>query len=251
MAAVDLAGWFSLIGAAAEWAGDHGGEAAGLLEDNAARQSLLRIVKNPVIPSCSSLASVHHDPDSAQAALRSDRLTTFDFFLDAAGRRDLDRLLPQLRQRYGGAWQELSSMDERALYELVESALTSTAFRRLTGFDPGRDEFSVTLSIQDLDRSGIPWHRDLYWPGEWVGENVLAIFHALDDDNERRGGALVYYAASSNRVRHLFRRRHETTIIWNPPSDAARPLHAVSRFTSRDTSRHLLVVQCKTAAVRP
>ena len=120
----------------------------------------------------------------------------------------------------------------------------SERFGTLTGFDIERDDYSLTLSLQDLDPAGIGWHRDLYWPREWVGEDVFAVLYGLGDDSEEKGGAFVYYVPWENQVYARYRQRHEATILWNAREDSGRILHAVSGYHGEDTSRHLLILQC-------
>ena len=130
------------------------------------------------------------------------------------------------------------------LFTLFDTALASDRFRRLTGFDLDREAYTLTLSLQDLDPAGIGWHRDLYWPKEWVGEDVFAVLYGLSDDSAEKGGAFLYYVPWFNQLHAGYRRRHQATVLWNSRDDEGRILHAVSGYHTEDTSRHLIILQC-------
>ena len=108
----------------------------------------------------------------------------------------------------------------------------SEAFGRLTGYDPTRDEFTLTLSLQDLQGEGIGWHRDLYWPKEWVGQDVFAVLYGLGSDDPSKGGAFLHYEPWTNSLRGIYRQAHQATILWNHHTTEGRLLLPSERIAS-------------------
>ncbi len=143
-----------------------------------------------------------------------------------------------------GLWPELEGVaaDVVRLQRMVDHPVVPAATAVATCHP--RDTYTLTLSLQDLDPAGIGWHRDLYWPREWVGEDVFAVLYGLDADSPETGGAFVYYVPWENEDYARYRQRHEATILWNARQDSGRILHAVSGYHGEDTSRHLLILQC-------
>ncbi len=207
---------------------------------------LQEMVDHPVPPAGAREPATHASADLTTAVdeLHRRRCTTIDFLFEAAGRRAVEERVAALAGEHAGSWGQLERTDAPALFELFDGALGSERFHTLTGFEPARDAYSLTLSLQDLDHHGIGWHRDLYWPREWVGEDVFAVLYALGGDSPEKGGAFVYYVPWENQVYALFRKRHQTTVLWNGREDEQRPLHAVSGYLGEDTSRHLIILQC-------
>ena len=207
---------------------------------------LQRLVDHPLVPASARTAGCHPRSalDEAAAELEHSHCVTIDFLLDGAGRQRLDQLVGKLARERQGSWGQLERAEAPELFELFDRALASRRFRRLTGFDPARDAYTLTLSLQDLDAAGIGWHRDLYWPREWVGEDVFAVLYGLGDDSPEKGGAFLYYVPWDNDLAVCYRKRHEATVLWNSRDDAGRLLHAVSGYRTADTSRHLIILQC-------
>lgn len=213
---------------------------------------LQRLVDQPVIPpgtedaAVHSLAGEHDDRDLEDAAdeLRRRHCVTVEGLFDDARRATLDRLIGELAERKMGSWGQLEREEATDLFDLFDSALAGEAFHHLTGWTAGRDEYSLTLSLQDLDPSGIGWHRDLYWPKEWVGEDVFAVLYALGDDPPEKGGAFLYYVPWEDQLLAVQRRHHQATVLWNAAATEGRLLHAVSGYHGDDTSRHLVILQC-------
>ncbi len=208
--------------------------------------NLQRMIDHPVVPADADLAACHPLAALEQAAAELDEThcATVDFLLDQADRRRLDALVAKLATERAGSWGQLERAEAPDLFALFDQALASDRFGRLTGFDFTRDTYSLTLSLQDLDPAGIGWHRDLYWPREWVGEDVFAVLYGLGGDSPEKGGAFVYYVPWLDQLRARYRRRHEATVLWNSADDAGRILHAVSGYHTADTSRHLIILQC-------
>ena len=207
---------------------------------------LQALADRPVVPPGARPAPVYRlaDLDAAAAELAEARCVTVDFLFDATRQRALDAVVGELADEKTGRWGQLERGAAPALFELFDAALGSGRFRRLTGFDLARDEYTLTLSLQNLDAAGIGWHRDLYWPREWVGEDVFAVLYGLGDDSPEKGGAFLYHVPAENDLFAVYRRRHQATVEWNGRVNDERPLHAVSRYLGEDTSRHLVILQC-------
>lgn len=207
---------------------------------------LQRIVDHPVVPTGARIAGCHplSELEDAAGELERDHCVTVDFLLEDRQRERLDRAVEALAETRQGTWGELERSQAGDLFELFDAALASHRFRRLTGFDASRDTYTLTLSLQDLEASGIGWHRDLYWPREWVGEDVFAVLYGLGDDTPEKGGAFLHYVPWRNALYASYRQRHQATILWNSREDSGRLLHAVSEYHTRDTSRHLIILQC-------
>ena len=223
--------------------------AGGWPELETVRDDLRRIqeiVDNPAVPARAEIVTAHGADglDAAARELTDDHCVHVDFLLTPEDRARLDARVEVLQESRHGFWGELPRDGEPEVYEIFERTLGSDAFGRLTGFDLERDEFTLTLSLQDLQRSGIGWHRDLYWPREWVGEDVFPVLYGLDDDLPERGGAFVYYVPWKNEVRATYRKRHQATVMWNSADSDGRLLHAVSGYASNNTARHLIILQC-------
>lgn len=203
-----------------------------------------RLVDQPVVPEQSIELGLAEDEPSAARELAALHLTNIDSLLGTEDRAAVEAQIADLAVDRAGSWGELEREAAPELWQCFENALGAPAFHRLTGFDPARGEFSLTLSLQDLQPAGIGWHRDLYWPKEWVGRDVFAVFYALGDDSPAKGGAFVHYVPWQNRIYHFYRRRHQATVLWNARHRRGRLLHAVSGYHGADTSRHLLILQC-------
>jgi len=219
----------------------------------AVRDDLVRLqalVDRPAVPRAARPAPEHRlaELDDAIRELATRHCVHVDFLLDAADRAALDREIDALKADKLGTWGELACDAAPGVYAIFERALGGERFRRLTGFDLERDDFTLTLSLQDLDAAGIGWHRDLYWPREWVGEDVFAVLYALGDDCPERGGAFLYYVPWENELLALYRRRHQATVMWNSADPDGRLLHAVSEFLTPETARHLIILQCRRSA---
>jgi len=182
--------------------------------------------------------------DAAVRELAEEHCTTIDFLFPAAERPRIDALVEDLAARKAKSWGRLERDTVPELFELADQAVASRSFRTLTGFDPERDVYTLTLSLQDLDPPGIGWHRDLYWPREWVGEDVFAALYGLTSDTPELGGAFLYWVDEPGCVRSIYRQRHQATVIWNGRTTAGRPLHAVSGYLTERTARHHLHLQC-------
>ncbi len=202
------------------------------------------LVDHPIIPDGSRLAPPSEDLAAARARVDDHHCATVDFFLGANQRRRLDVAIDALRPKKDGSWGALTRAEAPEVHDLMATGLANDAFRHMTGYDPARDTFSVTLSLQNLETSGIGWHRDLYWPAEWVGQDVFAVFYALGNDSPDKGGAFVYYLPWHNQVHHFYRQRHQATVLWNSADPDGRILHAVSGYHGADTERHLMILQC-------
>jgi hypothetical protein len=208
---------------------------------------LQEIVDRPAVPRAARPAPEHRldTLDDAVRELETRHCVHVDFLLDEADRAALDREIDALKADKLGTWGELARDEAPGVYAVFERALGSDRFRRLTGFDLERDPYTLTLSLQDLDDAGIGWHRDLYWPREWVGEDVFAVLYALGGDSPERGGAFLYYVPWENEIYAHYRRRHQATVMWNSADPGGRLLHAVSEYLTNDTARHLIILQCR------
>ncbi len=204
------------------------------------------MIDHPIVPAGAAVAGCHSLPglEQATAELERTHCVTVDFLLDDSGRRQLDDLVSELAAERGGRWGQLERTEAPELFALFDHALARDRFGRLTGFDAERDAYTLTLSLQDLDPAGIGWHRDLYWPREWVGEDVFAVLYGLGEDSPEKGGAFLYYVPWEDELYACYRRRHQATVLWNSRDDAGRILHAVSGYHTADTSRHLIILQC-------
>ncbi len=207
---------------------------------------LQHLADRPAVPPEARAAPVYSRTDLqvARRELDENRCVNVDFLFDSPGRQALEAQIEDLAGDKVGTWGQLARDEQHALFELVDNALASDGFRHLTGFDLDRDEYTLTLSLQDLDAVGIGWHRDLYWPAEWVGEDVFSVLYALDDDGPAKGGAFLYYVPEDNDLYSVYRRRHQATVLWNCRERDRRLLHAVSGYHGDDTSRHLIILQC-------
>ncbi len=208
--------------------------------------TLQQMIDNPQIPrqcrmaSCRSLSQL----DTAVEELERAHCVTIDFLLEPQQRPVLDSLIEQLAIERMGKWGQLERTEAPDVFDVFDAGLASDRFLQLTGFELERDEYSLTLSLQDLDPAGIGWHRDLYWPREWVGQDVFAVLYGLGGDSPEKGGAFLYYAPSDNAIYACYRQKHQATVLWNSKEDTGRILHAVSRYLTADTSRHLIILQC-------
>lgn len=207
---------------------------------------LQQLVAHPIVPNAAQL-TLSHSADAltdATAELERDHCTTLADLLDPASQALLETAIAELEREHTGRWGQLAPVEAPALFELAEEILSGEPFRQLTGFELGHDDYSLTLSLQSLEPVGIAWHRDLYWPREWVGQDVFAVFYALGNDSPEKGGAFVYYLPWSNQIRAIYRRRHQATVLWNGRTHEQRILHAVSGYAGASTDRHLLILQC-------
>ena len=207
---------------------------------------LQRLVDRPVVADGSQAPEAYSRTDVGKACqeLAENRCVTTGGFFDEDPRRALQDQIEALAARRAGTWDQLERDEAPDLFLLVDEALASEHFHRLTGFDLERDAYTLTLSLQDLDRAGIGWHRDLYWPREWVGEDVFTVLYGLGDDSPSKGGAFLYYVPGSDTLYASYRRQHQATVLWNARHSEERLLHAVSGYLGEDTSRHLLILQC-------
>jgi len=207
---------------------------------------LQRLVDHPALPPGAEKAEARgpEELEAARAELEESHCVTVEGLLPADDRSRLDAVIDDLAEERLGRWGQVERDEAPALHRLTDAAVGGEPFRRLTGFDPERDEYTVTLSLQDLQATGIGWHRDLYWPKEWVGEDVFAVLYGLGDDTPEKGGAFLYYVPWQNRLGAVYRKRHQATILWNGRRDQDRILHAVEGYRGDDTSRHLIILQC-------
>jgi len=207
---------------------------------------LERLIDTPVVPEGAEVEAPYTlaDLPRAQARLEADHCVTVEGLFGAARNARLDHQLEHLAKSKMGTWGQLQRSEAPGLFEVVEKGLASTGFRHLTGFDPERDEFTLTLSLQDLQGTGIGWHRDLYWPKEWVGQDVFAVLYGLGNDSPSKGGAFLHYVPWTNTLRAIYRQRHQATVLWNHHTTEGRLLHAVAGYHGEDTSRHLMILQC-------
>ena len=207
---------------------------------------LQAIVDRPTLPG-DAIESTVADPsdlDAARQELEATHCVTIEGILTAAQRGRVDARIEAARREKPGIWKPMEPDEEPELWEVFGEALAGPVFRGLTGWDPERDEFSLTLSLQDLDSTGIGWHRDLYWPREWVGEDVFAVLYGLGSDSPEKGGAFAYWVPWSEELRYVHRQDHQATVLWNAADDAGRILHAVTGYHGDDTRRHLVILQC-------
>lgn len=205
---------------------------------------LQRLVDAPALPAGTRFVETFSDVRAAAEQLREHQVVNIDFLLDAEGRSALESAVAGETAQRAGSWGQISPEDAPALHQALGRGLDSPAFRQLTGFDRRRHPYSLTLSLQTLDSTGIGWHRDLYWPREWVGQDVFAVFHAVGDESPEKGGAFLYYLPWHDRVYAFHRRRHQTTVLWNAAETDRRILHAVSGYHGADSRRHLVIAQC-------
>lgn len=207
---------------------------------------LERLIDTPVVPEDAEAEASYTLVDLARARtqLEADHCVTIEGLFGAVRSAELDERLEPLNETRMGTWGELARDDAPGLFKVVEESLASPEFRQLTGFDPKRDEFTLTLSLQDLQQTGIGWHRDLYWPKEWVGQDVFAVLYGLGCDSPQKGGAFLHYVPWTNTLRAIYRQRHQATILWNHHTTEGRLLHAVEGYHGADTSRHLMILQC-------
>jgi hypothetical protein len=207
---------------------------------------LEHLLDHPVVPEDAEAEHVfgRGDLEAAAGRLETDHCITFEGWLEEEERRRLDHAIEQLAQTRAGSWGALPEEEAPEVHALFKDALARPVFHRLTGFEPSRDEYTLTLSLQDLDDKGIGWHRDLYWPREWVGQDVFAVLYGLGNDSPEKGGAFLHYVPWNNTLRAVYRQRHQATILWNHHTTEGRLLHAVEGYRGEDTSRHLLILQC-------
>lgn len=205
------------------------------------------LVDQPIVPDRAQASACYgiSDLDAAQRELHDDHHAWVDFFFDPEQQSRLDDLLAKLDTASLPPWGELPRDGAPEIYALGEEALTHERFRQLTGFDIQRDEYTLTLSQQALDPAGIGWHRDLYWPKEWIGEDVFAVLYGLTSDAPENGGAYIYFVENKAELRYHYRQRHQATVIWNGQTREQRPIHAVSRYHGDATARHHLHFQCR------
>ena len=207
-------------------------------------ETLHFLVDHPWIPASAEMLGVCRDPATATRQLEERHCTSVDFLLTPEDRGHLENLITTLEASRKGFWGQLEREEEPELFTLFDRALGSETFRQLTGFVLERDTYTLTLSLQDLQPSGIGWHRDLYWPKEWVGEDVFPVLYGLGSDGPEKGGAFLFYVPWENRLCALYRQHHEATILWNSRDPDGRLLHAVGGYHGEDTSRHLIILQC-------
>lgn len=207
---------------------------------------LQQLVDDPVVPPGAESAIVYgaENRPAAREELEATHCVTIADFFTPGQRAELDRQIAALAESRAGFWGQLEPSDAPELFDLVQRGLAGESFAGLTGFDLDRDAFTLTLSLQSLEVAGIGWHRDLYWPKEWVGEDVFPVLYGLGDDSPAKGGAFLYYVPWINEIRAIYRRRHQATILLNHHTTEGRILHAVSRYLAADTSRHLIILQC-------
>ena len=206
---------------------------------------LQQLVQTPTVPHGAELMeSLPADAPAAAAELEGSHCVTVHDLLDVQGRQRLDAAVDALRPGKQDSWGALSRQEGPEVFDIFDGAVASPAFADLTGYQAQRDTYTLTLSLQSLQSSGIGWHQDLYWPKEWVGEDVFAVLYGLGDDDAQRGGAFVYYEPWRNEIRAVYRRRHQATVLWNARQPEGRLLHAVSGYHTDDTSRHLIILQC-------
>lgn len=210
-----------------------------------------RLVDEPILPEGTIMVPTISSLPEATERLAEHHCVNVDFFLDSTERLALESAVAQraeANERDGASpWGEVPRAEASPLFAAIEAGLGSRGFAHMTGFEVARHPFSITLSLQSLEATGIGWHRDLYWPRPWVGHDVFAVFHALDDDADdlaAKGGAFVYYLPWENQIYAFYRKRHETTVLWNAARTEHRILHAVSGYHGADTRRHLVITQC-------
>lgn len=207
---------------------------------------LQRMVDEPGVPPATRWPACLRSADLAAAReeLEKTHCVTVDFLFDGTQQRGLDAQIEALSEEHAERWGQLERDQAPELFRQVDEGLGSERFRDLTGFELGRDPYTLTLSLQSLQPTGIGWHRDLYWPEEWVGQDVFAVLYALGDDSAAKGGAFLYYVPWHNEILGCYRKRHQATILWNSADPEGRILHAVSGYPTADTSRHLVILQC-------
>lgn len=207
---------------------------------------LQRLVQSPRVPSTARTMDCQRiDDETARQELTSSHCVTVEALLDPSRHQRLESLVDSLRPAKENSWGTLERSESPGLFALFDEALAAPGFARLTGYRAARDTYTLTLSLQSLQRQGIGWHQDLYWPKEWVGEDVFAVLYGLgDDDTQAKGGAFLYYSPWHNELRAVYRRRHQATILWNGRRPEERILHAVSNYLGEDSSRHLIILQC-------
>ncbi len=204
------------------------------------------LVDHPEVPRTARLTPSHGvaELETARQELIQSHCTTFEDLLEPEQKQRLSAAVDALRPERVGTWAQVEPGQAPELEALVREGLGSEAFATLTGFELARGEFTITLSLQDLQTQGIGWHRDLYWPEAWVGQDVFALFYALGSDSPAKGGAFVSYHLEDNEIRAFYRQEHSATILWNGRRTEDRPFHAVAGYHGEDTARHLLIVQC-------
>ena len=207
---------------------------------------LEHLLEHPVVPQDVEAEHVfgRRDLDAAADRLEGDHCLTFEGLLDESSRLQLNQVIETMVETHAGFWGQLTEEEAPELHSLFSTALGDPIFHRLTGFDPNRDDFTLTLSLQNLDTRGIGWHRDLYWPKEWVGQDVFAVLYGLGDDTPEKGGAFLHYVPWSNALRAVYRKHHQATVLFNHHTTEGRLLHAVEGYHGEDTSRHLVILQC-------
>ena len=208
--------------------------------------SLQTLVDRPIVPEDVSLAKCHgaHQVPTAREELAATHCTNVDFLIANDRQGLLNAAVADLARERLGQWGQLEREEAPELFEIFDEALASDRFNQLTGFDSERDVYTLTLSLQDLDSRGIGWHRDLYWPKEWVGEDVFAVLYSLGTDSPEKGGAFLHYVPWTNSLQATYRQPHQATVLWNSRDDSGRLLHAVSEYHTADSSRHLIILQC-------
>ncbi|MEM6454897.1 MAG: hypothetical protein AAF772_07355 [Acidobacteriota bacterium] len=208
---------------------------------------LQTLVDAPAVHPATAWRAIHARGafDTARDELEAHHCTTVEGLFDPEPQRALMAAIDRLRPTKTGTWGALTAEEAPAVHALVRDALSSDHVRDLTGLELPRDTFQINLSLQDLDPTGIGWHRDLYWPVEWVGRDVFAVFYALGDDDADKGGAFTYYLPWTNEIHSFYRRTGAATVLWNAAETAGRILHAVTGYVDpARTDRHLLILQC-------
>ncbi len=208
--------------------------------------NLQLLIDRPRVPADAQIAECHSVSHSevAREQLAATHCTHVDFLLSSNQQAKLNLCIAALAEHHLGRWGQLERQEAPGLFEIFDEALSNELFQQLTGFIHGRDTYTLTLSLQDLDVAGIGWHRDLYWPKEWVGEDVFAVLYSLGMDSPEKGGAFLHYVPWDNSLLATYRKHHQATILWNSRDDSGRILHAVSNYHTADTSRHLIILQC-------
>lgn len=206
---------------------------------------LQHLVQRPTVPSTARLMDcLGASEDAARRRLEASHCVTVRDLFASREQQQLEQVVAALRPSKENSWGALQRREGPELFALFDGMLAGDAFRRLTGYRAARDTYTLTLSLQSLQREGIGWHQDLYWPKEWVGEDVFAVLYALGDDTPEKGGAFVYYEPWRNEIRAVYRQRHQVTILWNARQAEGRLLHGVSGYGGDDTARHLIILQC-------
>ena len=207
---------------------------------------LQKMIDEPRVPTGARWADCRNLDELIEAGAELERThcVTVDFLFDSMQQRRLEDQIGELATTHADSWGQLQREQAPALFQLIDEGLGSDRFAHLTGFELGPDTYTLTLSLQSLSATGIGWHRDLYWPKEWVGQDVFAVLYGLGQDTADKGGAFLYYVPWLNELYGCYRKRHQATVLWNSREPEGRILHAVSGYHTEDTARHLIIVQC-------